>query len=69
MRTFGVENSAMRQSQVTQLDQPRPQFGLVPWLAFFFRARVRFWEVRFDIGELPYNTAYPACAGPPAADR
>jgi hypothetical protein len=29
----------------------RPRFGLRPWLAFLVRAFLRFFWVRFDIGD------------------
>ena len=31
-------------------DYPRPQFGFLPWLAFFLARSLRF-TVRFDIGD------------------
>jgi hypothetical protein len=37
--------------------QPRPAFGLVPWLALEVRAFCFFFDVRFDIG----MKCYPEC--------
>lgn len=35
-------------------DQPRPQFGFLPWLAFFLARSLRL-TVRFDIRVTPYR--------------
>ena len=38
----------MRHAGPSASGQPRPQFGFLPWLAFFFVLSLRF-TVRFDM--------------------
>lgn len=47
--------------------QPRPAFGLVPWLAFDLRAFIFFFDVRFDIGTQCYRA--PVQASTSSADH
>ena len=68
-RRLGRPPGLRRPAAVEERAQPRPQFGFLPWLAFFLALSLRF-TVRFDIRTIlvrPGRGLFPARPAPPPA--